>query len=547
MTEPTTKPAQPEVNPALLEEIKAPVIAGVPANRPSTSAAKELELSAHLTQEYVTSGRLSWYTTLIQSLPTYIDDITAQFGADLYERMMQDAQVASCVNALKTAVLEGELNLVPFDMPEDADQATIDKAKEVFDFCKRVLDDLETPLEDVLWNMLDALFQGNKVAELVWILAYEEGSTLPKLEIRAIHTKPQDSVSFVVDTFNNVLGLLPAVPGSGAVSGSALLLSDELNKYLVPREKFMVLSFRPKDNDPRGTSLLRAAYYVWWLKQQLFPEWLKYLAQFATPSLVGYTAENANSEVVTDSDGNPTFDGSGNPIVVTPEEKLLQVLVQVRNGSAAALPFGSKVDDLAILGDGGKSFLDAFAQLDHWIAKAVLNQTLATEEGAHQARAAAQVHMDVLGLLIRSIKNSVCRMMRRDVLHPLVEYNFGAVGASVMPDCTLGEDDEADFSTTAAAITALFNAKYISPTQLAYTDTLLGLPPRPAEEIQAMIDQIETGRQMAQAAATALGNNNPGGAKEEDANPPEQGNKPPFGKKEAPPVGKPAPGEEDAK
>jgi hypothetical protein len=66
---------------------------------------------ADLRREYVAGGALGWYGPYVRSLPWTIDDVTRDFGDDLYERMLYDAQVAACVQVLKASVLESGMVL----------------------------------------------------------------------------------------------------------------------------------------------------------------------------------------------------------------------------------------------------------------------------------------------------------------------------------------------------------------------------------------------------------------------------------------------------
>src|SRR5579871_2036028 len=53
-----------------------------------------------ISREYVAGGGWAWYGQVARTLPNSIDDATADFGDDLYERMMFDPQVASVINIL---------------------------------------------------------------------------------------------------------------------------------------------------------------------------------------------------------------------------------------------------------------------------------------------------------------------------------------------------------------------------------------------------------------------------------------------------------------
>ena len=50
---------------------------------------------------------------MVRGLPPYIDDLTRDFGDDLYSRMLVDGQVAACITILKAAILEDGIHLSP--------------------------------------------------------------------------------------------------------------------------------------------------------------------------------------------------------------------------------------------------------------------------------------------------------------------------------------------------------------------------------------------------------------------------------------------------
>ena len=178
-------------------------------------------------------------TPFLRGLPHYVDDITREFGDDLYERMLQDPQVASCIAVLKCSVMSGGVTLEP------ADKSTPDSlAGEIADFCRRSLAGLARPLTDTLFEMLDGIAYGNKVAELIYKLP-DTGPDTGRLTLADIKVKPRRAVSFVVDTFNNVVGLLGLIPGQGyPVLLEGFIGDPPDTPNLLPRDKFAVLVTR---------------------------------------------------------------------------------------------------------------------------------------------------------------------------------------------------------------------------------------------------------------------------------------------------------------
>src|SRR5215467_1589973 len=129
-----------------------------------------------LTREMVVGGRYAWYSitsTGSRVLPWAIDDIMANFGDDIYERMLRDPQIAACLQVYKSAIVEDGVTLSSaIDDPEDP---AVEVAKDLCATATDMLENLDTPFDQVLDNMLDAAAFGNKVAELKWALREIDG------------------------------------------------------------------------------------------------------------------------------------------------------------------------------------------------------------------------------------------------------------------------------------------------------------------------------------------------------------------------------------
>lgn len=494
------QPTQPRTNGYATRPVVAP-IAPLPAPTPDV-----------LSTEYVSGGGWSWYSRLARGLPPTIDDITSDFGDDLYERMAIDPTIAKCLAVFKASVLEDGLDLNPA-IKDEADP-DYDLANRIHDEASAMLDELETSLDDVLWDLANCIAYGNVVAEQRFELKPGAVEKRELLQLIALKVKPRRTYAFVVDAYLNVIGLLGQRPGESNPYMGQVGLDPEHVPNILPREKFCIATFRPHNSDPRGTSLLRPAYDPWWRKRQLLPDYLKYLAQFAGPSIWGTTPEKAQALPSEDSLANPTFDTDGNlnppftpgadipvttdpygnnPVPVgtftlSPEQQLVRSLLEFRNGTAAAFPFGTQLHTIEMTGEG-RAFLAAKADCDRDMIGAILTQTLATEEGEHQARAAAQVHQDVLDTLIRQAKRSIIRMVRRDILRPWVRYNWGEKALHLVPIPTLGETKTQDLAPLITALGAVGYA--VDQSQMPDIDEMLNLPVR--DMTDAIDDNAATG------------------------------------------------------
>lgn len=415
----------------------------------------------------------------LRTLAWSIDDLARDFGEDIYERMQMDPVVRASLNILKSGIIETGVRLAP---AVRAEHPQYDQAKDLVQWAELVLEDLEQDIDDVLWEMLDAMAVGSKMAEQVYELD-QTYTGKEQLVLRRLKVKPRRAASFVVDPYMNLVGILAnnaahtasssgVIQSSSAANGYTAIL-DANNPNLLPKEKFAILSFRPKDGDPRGTSIMRPSYNGWWLKMQTWAEYLKYLILFANPSLVATTAEDS---LIGEDDE------------LTAEEQLLEELLQFRNSSAIAIPYGAKVD-LVFSQGNGEAFLKGFDLFNHEIVKGILHQTLATEEAQYQPRASASVHQDMLGRIIRGLKYSIQRMIRQQILRPLVRYNYGPELERLTPVVALGNTESQDFSSTATAISSLVTADYLDPSQYADLDRQLGLPERDRETLKLLLER----------------------------------------------------------
>lgn len=410
------------------------------------------------TREYVAGGLGAWSTPRV--LGWAFDDLTAELGDDVYARMTRDAQVGANLNLYTAAVLEDGASLSSAVVDKTADG--YQQAADLVAFAERMLDDMETALDDSLWNLLrEALACGSKVAEEVYALDRTYTGKTQQV-LRALKPKPRHATAYVVDAFNTVLGL----------RGRTIEKPGGLSYELLPRDKFAIFCFRPVDNDPRGTSLLRTAYNPYDLKMRTWPAYYRYLVQFGSPSVWGTTAEHAADEENPD-DPETT---------ITAVEALLKRLLEFQNGTALALPFGAKLELLASSGDGA-AFLNAFGLYDRQITTAVLGQTRATMEAEHGSKADASQGADILATFIRQTRKALARMLRRDVLRDLIRANFGDNAVPLTPRVSFGETEQLNVAPLMTGVANLMRVDYLDPSQLPDLDIQLGLAARTADEL----------------------------------------------------------------
>lgn len=451
-----------------------------------------VRLHADPTREYVPS-RTQGYYPFLQALPPWIDDISQQFGMQVYQQMLVDPVVYASLGLYRLAVIADDWELIP---SLSRDEPDYDVAVRMRNIVQENLDNLETPYLNILEQHLQALAFGSSINEQIYKV--EKG----QLRLKDIRDKPLQNSIFVVDSFYNTVGILTQrFPGQNFPAGSYIPIDfsaigmtkpDEAFDLsnvipgMLPRYLFSILTNEIKLNDERGHSALRAAYQAWWLKQQIVAEHLKMLSQFGSPSVVGKTAPNATAQQFVDSNLNVTIDpATGLPMQRTAEQILATVLEELQNGSSIVVPNGSEVDALETHGDG-EAFINALNFYDTQIVKAITYQSLATQEGIHQARASSETHQDILSIGIKRRKHWLAEQQRREVYKRLLMYNFDITGKHIeryVPKLSLGQGD--GFPISPDNVAKLKSANYFNepgtqpdPTQMEKLDKLLGFPVR---------------------------------------------------------------------
>ena len=432
------------------------------------------------TREYASGGHRGMVAQFARTLPAIADPSMAILGSDIYDRMRRDPQVSATIEIIKVSIVAHGWSITAAATPED-DPARGEIANEIADFVRYTLGMMTPPFADVLDTLLDAVADGNKIAEKVWEQTTWAG--VPRLTIAKVKGKSAANVAFAVDPFMNIIGIMARTHGQPfpRLAGEVIGLDpDKPPPNLLPRAKFVIFTNQPRDSDPRGTSRLRPAYDWWWTKQQAIGEFLKYLAQFATPSLVGYTPADS-------SGGGMTFDLA----LVSPEQAMATTLLDYQNGTVAVFRGGSQVDVIHPQG-GEDAFKTIFAMCDAQITVAVLLQTLATGTAAHQTQASTKEHANVLADLVSRIKGSLEAVVIRDMFRELVGYNWGAEYLDLVPSFSLGAVEQEDLTTLMTAIANLKRSGYLSDSQLAAIDALLNLPARLDDEPDEAMPPADT-------------------------------------------------------
>jgi hypothetical protein len=460
-----------------------------------------------------------------------VEEYEHTLDPEVFERMSFDPKIHKAKRIMINGALTDDLVFAPGATVEEAvSEAEYKKFANVAHFAERIIGGLEKPIWITLEQMLgQGKEQGHKIAEVTYEYrldkplrsvttekkngptrsrslmtrmaqtfglqtAQDETDSKPRgtnitkqpktrLMPASIKVKPRGSVLFCVDEFMNILGLVP-------VWAATSMIVNPMN--LVSRDKFLVFTNDPKDDDPRGQSSWRAVYNWWHFKTFIPKEYLRYLLQEAQPipvmtlppKLEGWLAQR---------------DGNGNVIndPLTNQPKMVEAVVaaeltltKMRGGKGVAIPAEAKLTPYK--GDAGKGdvFPNALKTTDEQIEEGILLQPLAQSAGDVQSKSAASVHADVLGDLHFWHKRKLAVMILYDLIAVAVKLNLGDEALAYMPKLSLGDSEKRDWARDLEVVAKAYFYGFIDDSQRAELMAWLGLP-RPGPSRQAMLAEVD--------------------------------------------------------
>lgn len=296
----------------------------------------------------------------------------------VYDQMQLDGMVQTVLSVKKLGVLAAPYRVVAGD---ESGQASV-RAQ----FVEDCFDRMEGSPLTLLNSAMDAFAKGWSVQELI----YESDGG--QVWLRAVRAKDPALFGLEMDAFGRVRGLRLQLPGEAARE--------------LPREKFVLYGNRGVYGRVKGRSDLDAAYRHWQAKQSLLAAWKLHLERYASPTVLG------------------SFQRS-----LPPEEQaqVLSTLSNLSEHTAVIYPSEIEVDTLGGQKEASSGFVDAIEFHNREIARAVLGQTLTTDEGRRVGSLAlGKVHLQVLLLQLEALRRELADVvMTEQVIRPLVELNFG--------------------------------------------------------------------------------------------------------------------------
>jgi phage gp29-like protein len=173
----------------------------------------------------------------------------------------------------------------------------------------------------------------------------------------------------------------------------------------IPAGQFVVHFPRSKTGLPIRAGLARLAAVAWMSKAYTLKDWLAFAEVYGMPLRVGHFDPNTATQPEIDS--------------------LRTALVNLGHDAAAMLPDGMRIDfiDARRPSATGKNVFEGLANYwDAQISKAVLGQTMTTDDGSSKSQAV--VHERVLNAYTQSDAKKLMATIRKAVVAPWVAFNF---------------------------------------------------------------------------------------------------------------------------
>ena len=336
--------------------------------------------------------------------------------AELFEEMEEkDPHLFSQLQTRKNAVTGLDYEVIPFDSDDPRD-------KEIAEFVEAQLGGIEG-FEDIMLDLLDAIGKGFAVSEIMW--SYDEGHVVVD-DIRSRHQKRffWDSVD---DSFK--------VRTQEAPEGIEL-----------PKNKFIVHKYKARSGHPSRAGVLRVVAWMYLFKNYTLKDWVAFCEVFGMPLRLGKYQPGASED---------------------DKRALMQALVAIGADAAGIFPDGTAIEFVNTEKTSSTDLYERLARYcDEQVSKAILGQTLTSDSGGG-SYAQSKTHNDVRHDLTVADCKAIAATLRRDLIRPLVLYNFGE--DQRIPYLRFDAEESEDLTQTATVIGTLIREAGLKvPTSYIY-------------------------------------------------------------------------------
>jgi phage gp29-like protein len=304
-------------------------------------------------------------------------------GGDLSRQMAlftemeeKDAHLFSCLQTRKLAVAGSPWEV----MPSGATGADSKAAAFVGEALRGV-----DNFEEALMDLLDGVGKGFSVSEIMWEAGH--AGVVPV----SLRKRSSGRFTFV---------------GPEGVSERPRLLTEAEPVYgvgLAP-DKFAVHIYRAGADQPERGGLLRVLSWIYLFKNYALKDWVGFCEVFGMPLRLGVYSPSAGKE---------------------DRQALVEAVTRLGSDAAGVISESTRIEFVESARRGEGPYSGLIELLNREMSKAVLGQTLTTDVGSSGSYAAGMVHQGVRSDIARADARALERTINRDVVRPIVRFNFG--------------------------------------------------------------------------------------------------------------------------
>lgn len=349
---------------------------------------------------------------------------------ELFEEIEEkDPHLASQLQTRKFAVSGLEWEIQPYSESE--------QDKEIALFIEKVLNDLEN-FDEIIVDILDSIGKGISFSELDWL--YENDQWVIQ-DIRWIHPK-----KFFWDSITDEIKVRTREHPEG---------------ILLPKNKFVIHKYKARSGHPSRQGILRVVAWMYLFKNYDVKDWVSFCEVFGMPLRLGKYDAAASEE---------------------DKRKLMEAIINLASDAAGIIPSNTSIE---FIESNKVSTVDIYEKLarycDEQMSKAILGQTLTSDSGGG-SYAQGKVHNDVRHDLTVADARALKTTIRRDIVRPLVEFNFGSEAS--VPYIVFDVGDTDDSKELAEVYERLGNMGLKIPTAYVYKKFAIPKPEEGEEVLQ---------------------------------------------------------------
>ena len=346
--------------------------------------------------------------------------------------------------------------------------------KQIAEFIDDQLKGIEN-LDDIFIDILDAIGKGISVMEIEWGVD-RDGSNIIE-DIEYVHPK-----KLIWNSQTDEMMICTREFPSG---------------ICLPKNKFVVHKYKAKSGHACRGGILRVVAWMYLFKNYDVKDWVAFCEVFGMPLRLGkYSAASSEDD----------------------KKALMDAIYSLGTDAAGIVPDSTVIEFIESNKTSSVEIYELLARYcDEQISKAVLGQTLSSDSGGG-SYAQGKVHNEVRHDLTQADAKALAVTVRRDIIRPLVEYNFGS-GVDIpffRFDCEEAEDlkEKAEIlkvlvdmgvRVPESHIYKKFNipepedgeailqpkpAMGIAPVDLSYDERQLSLKSKPGQTEQEQIDKM---------------------------------------------------------